>query len=132
MLHEKYAHLDKLEDLLPLSIRILRFKMMALHRKVQRRGENTQVSVDDVPLAGLDPDPETCARRTEMAARLAAAFRRMEPRCRELFRLKLEGRTFPEIQRLLGALSINTVYTWDSRCRKRLLEWMGGDWEARR
>jgi RNA polymerase sigma-70 factor (ECF subfamily) len=26
--------------------------------------------------------------------------------------------------------SINTVYTWDFRCRKNLLELMGGNWEA--
>ena len=50
-------------------------------------------------------------------------------RCRQLLRLKLEGRTFAEIQRRLGAGAINTVYTWDHRCRQRLLELMGGDWE---
>jgi RNA polymerase sigma-70 factor (ECF subfamily) len=28
--------------------------------------------------------------------------------------------------------AINTVYTWDHRCRKNLLELMGGDWERRK
>jgi len=46
-------------------------------------------------------------------------------------RLKLQGRTFPEIQKIMGVKSVNTVYTWDSRCRKHLLELMGGDWEPR-
>jgi RNA polymerase sigma-70 factor (ECF subfamily) len=46
-----------------------------------------------------------------------------------LFRLKLEGKSFAEIQTILGARSINTIYTWDARCRKRLLELMGGSWE---
>ena len=31
----------------------------------------------------------------------------------------------------MGAQSINTVYTWDFRCRKHLLELMGGDWEPK-
>ena len=29
LLHEKYGHLDRLEDLLPLSLKIVRFKMLA-------------------------------------------------------------------------------------------------------
>jgi RNA polymerase sigma-70 factor (ECF subfamily) len=53
-------------------------------------------------------------------------------RCRELFRLKLEGYSFaemlarPEIQTRLRAMSLNTLYTWDFRCRKQLLERLGG------
>ena len=49
---------------------------------------------------------------------------------REIFRLKLLGRSFSEIQKEMGAASINTVYTWDARCRKHL-EDMGGHWERR-
>ena len=48
-----------------------------------------------------------------------------------MFRLKLEGKSFAEIQAILGAGSINTVYAWDFRCRKQLLEFMGGSWEAK-
>ena len=44
VLEEKYAHLDRLEDLLPLSLQIMRFKMTASLRKSHRRGENTSVS----------------------------------------------------------------------------------------
>ena len=47
-----------------------------------------------------------------------------------MIRLKLQGNRFSEIQRILGAGSINTVYTWDFRCRKELLDQMGGDWKA--
>ena len=50
-------------------------------------------------------------------------------RCRELFRLKLEGYTFPEIQKRLKVAALNTLYTWDFRCRKQLLERLGGSWE---
>ena len=59
-----------------------------------------------------------------------SAIGHLGPRCKDLFRLKLEGKTFAEIHVLLRAGSINTVYTWDARCRKQLLQLMGGSWES--
>jgi RNA polymerase sigma-70 factor (ECF subfamily) len=129
LLHEKYGHLERLEDLLPLSLKVVRFKMMAFRRKAQRRGEYTQVPVDEIQLDGHANDPFEAAQLREMRARLIDAISKMEERCRKLFALKLEGRTFAEIQDALGAGSINTIYTWDFRCRKHLLELMGGAWE---
>jgi len=40
--------------------------------------------------------------------------------------MKLEGKTFDEIRQALQVQSINTIYTWDFRCRKKLLEKLGG------
>jgi len=132
LLHEKYAHLESPEELLPLSLQIVRFKMMALRRKAARRGEYTQVSVTDLPLPDLDASPADTLERKEMLHRLAQAMAKLGDRCRQLMRLKLQGRTFAEIQKIMGASSINTVYTWDFRCRKNLLDLMGGDWEPKR
>ena len=129
LLHEKYGHLERLEDLLPLSLQIVRYKMMALRRKAQRRGEYTQVPVEDIQIAGGGADPLAAAEQREVRERLLAAISKMEERCRRLFALKLEGKSFAEIQESLGASSINTIYTWDFRCRKHLLELMGGGWE---
>ncbi|HVX65319.1 MAG TPA: sigma-70 family RNA polymerase sigma factor [Bryobacteraceae bacterium] len=126
VLHERYPEVERLEELLPLCFRILRFKLMAFYRKAGRRGE--QVPLEDVPLADGAVSPELCAERQEISERLAAAIRQIGPRCKELLRLKLAGRTFPEIQAVFGAKSINTIYTWDFRCRKHLLELMGGSW----
>jgi len=131
VLEEKYANLDRAEDLVPVSLQILRFKLAAAWRKSARRGEAASVLVEDAQIADGREDPERAAMRAEMCERLRSALRRMEPRCRELFRLKLEGKGFSEIQTILGARSVNTVYTWDARCRGRLLELMGGQWEAR-
>jgi RNA polymerase sigma-70 factor (ECF subfamily) len=130
VLHEKYAHLERPEDLLPLSLQIVRFKIMSQRRKSARRGEYTQVSVTDIPLPDLDANPADAYERKEMLERLASAMGRLGGRCRELMRLKLQGRTFPEIQKIMGAGAINTVYTWDHRCRKNLLDLMGGKWES--
>jgi len=132
LLHEKYAHVERLEELLPLSLQILRFKMMAVHRRAARRGERGSISVDDVQLPDLGSDPGTYMERKEMLDRLRHAMSGLCERCRQLLRLKLEGKSFAEIQKHMGARSINTVYTWDFRCRKELLDLLGGSWEGRR
>ncbi|HZT31870.1 MAG TPA: RNA polymerase sigma factor [Bryobacteraceae bacterium] len=130
LLHEKYGHVERIEDLLPLSLQITRFKILSQRRKWQRRGEYTQISTADIQLPDLDANPAGWVERKLMLERLTRAIAGLGERCRELLRLKLEGKSFGEIQKLMGAGSLNTVYTWDHRCRQQLLENMGGDWEA--
>jgi RNA polymerase sigma-70 factor (ECF subfamily) len=132
LIHEKYGHLERLEDLLPLSLQIVRFKMMALRRKAQRHGEYTQVATDEIQLVDGAADPLELAERREMRERLVTAVAQLGDRCRKLFALKLEGKSYAEIQTIFGVGSINTIYTWDFRCRKQLTELMGGSWEEGR
>jgi RNA polymerase sigma-70 factor, ECF subfamily len=132
LLHTKYREVALLEELLPLSLQIARFKIVSLRRKAHRRGEDTQLQIEDVPVAGVGLDPAASLEKKEMLERLTAALAKLEGRCRELFRLKLQGKGFAEIQQVLGVKSINTIYTWDFRCRKQLLERLGGAWEAKR
>ena len=131
VIEEKYPEVEPLEQLLPLSFQILRFKMLGRHRKVARRGEQRQEDIHEVQIADPAPNPERIAEIQESRERFRQALLKLGERCRELFRLKLEGRTFPEIREILGASSLNTIYTWDFRCRKDLLRLMGGQWEAR-
>jgi RNA polymerase sigma-70 factor (ECF subfamily) len=132
VLEEKYAHVTALEELVPLGLQIARYRMLSVRRKAVRRGEFTQVSVDDLPLPDLSADPLSELERREMMERLKRALAQAGERCREIIRHKLEGRTFPEIRELMRVKSINTIYTWDYRCRKHLLELLGGSWEAQR
>jgi RNA polymerase sigma-70 factor (ECF subfamily) len=127
VLEEKYTQVEGLEDLVPLAMQIARFKIMALHTKSSRRGEGASVPVDEYPIADPGEDPEEQLERRERLDRLETALLALGERCRDLFRLKLQGLKFPEIQELMGAESINTVYTWDLRCRKQLIERMKGD-----
>ena len=129
LLHEKYAHVNDLTDLVPLAFQVLRYKMLDAHRKALRRGEYNQESVDDLSLATPDASPETQLDQRQRVERLMAALAQLGVRCRELFRWKLEGKSFPQIQTLMGQTSINTIYTWDLRCRKQLMALMGGSWE---
>jgi RNA polymerase sigma-70 factor (ECF subfamily) len=131
LLHVKYPHLDSIDDLLPLALQILRFKIMAYRRKSSRHGEYTQTPVEELTLADPSPSPLTAAERQEMRDRLTRAIAKMGDRCRKMFQFKLEGKNFAEIQAILGAGSINTVYAWDFRCRKQLLQHMGGSWEPK-
>jgi RNA polymerase sigma-70 factor, ECF subfamily len=131
VLHEKYPALDRVEDLLPLSLEIARFKILAARRKTIRRGENAQVSVDDLPLADADPDPLEQAVRRERLELLESALKGLGARCKDIFRLKLQGLSFIDIQKQLNVGSINTLYTWDFRCRKELRERLGPDWDRK-
>jgi RNA polymerase sigma-70 factor (ECF subfamily) len=129
LLHEKYAHVTDLTELVPLAFQILRFKMLDAHRKALRRGEYNQASVEDLPLVDPADDPAMQLDQKQRVDRLMAALVKLGERCRELFKWKLEGKSFPEIQKLMGQSSVNTIYTWDLRCRKQLLALMGGSWE---
>ena len=130
VLHEKYPHVAELTELVPLSFQILRYKMLDRHRKTLRHGEYNQESADDSPIVDPKDDPAVQAEQKERVTHLVAALRQLGERCQKLFRLKLEGHTFPEIQQILGERSINTIYTWDSRCRKQLKTLIGKQWET--
>jgi RNA polymerase sigma-70 factor, ECF subfamily len=129
VLHEKYPHVVDLAELVPLAFQVLRFKMLDAHRKSLRRGEYNQESVDDLPLADPSDDPVVQLDQKQRVDRLLTVMAQLGERCRELFKWKLEGKSFPEIQKIMGQNSINTIYTWDLRCRKQLLSLMGGSWE---
>ena len=129
VLHEKYPAVTDLTELVPLAFQILRFKMLDAHRKSFRRGEYNQESVEELPLADPGDDPVTQLDQQQRVNRLLAAIMQLGERCRELFKWKLEGKTFPEIQKIMGQQSINTIYTWDLRCRKKLLAAMDGSWD---
>jgi RNA polymerase sigma-70 factor (ECF subfamily) len=129
VLHEKYPAVTDLTELVPLAFQVLRFKMLDAHRKAFRRGEYNQESVEELPLADPADDPATQLDQQQRVNRVLSAITQLGDRCRELFKWKLEGHSFPEIQKLMGQASINTIYTWDLRCRKQLLSLMGGSWK---
>lgn len=129
LLHEKYANVTELTELVPLAFQVLRFKMLDAHRKSLRRGEYNQEPIDNHPVADPSDDPARQLDQKQRVDRLLTAVAQLGERCRDLFRLKLEGNRFPEIQKIMGQKSINTIYTWDLRCRKQLLDLMGGRWD---
>ena len=129
VLHDKYPHVVELTELVPLAFQVLRFKMLDAHRKSLRRGEYNQESVEDIPLADPGDDPARQLEQKQTVNRLLQAMSQLGERCRELFKWKLEGKSFQEITKLMGQNSVNTIYTWDLRCRKQLLSLMDGSWE---
>src|SRR5205807_1485334 len=63
LLHDKYPHVECVEELVPLSLQIMRFKMAGARRKAYRRGEAGYVSVDDIQVPDLTPGPEAHAQQ---------------------------------------------------------------------
>ncbi len=129
VLHDKYSHVTELVELVPLAFQVLRYKMLDAHRKALRRGEYHQESVENMPLTDTGDDPMVQLDQKQRVDRLLTTITQLGERCRELFRWKLEGKSFLDIQHLMGQASINTIYTWDLRCRKQLLALMGDSWE---
>ena len=111
LLHEKYAPVTELTELVPLAFQVLRVKMLDAYHKSLRRGEYNRESVDDLPLADPCNDPATQLDQKQRADRLLAAMAQLGERCGKLFKWKLEGKSFPEIQKLMKQTSINTIYT---------------------
>lgn len=130
VIHEKYSHLDALEDLLPVALQTSRFKMMAVRRKQVRHGEFTATPADELPLSDGRPSQAEEFDHKQQRERLARAIEGLGDRCRQMLQWKLAGKGFAEMQVLLDVASINTIYTWDHRCRKQLLELMGGSWDG--
>ncbi len=129
MLIEKYAHLERLEDLLPVAMQTLKYKMLGENRRRWRRKEDQQVPLDELALAFQGPDPEAWAIRREFRRMLPVAVRALSRPCRELIKLRIEGKSLKEIIEQLGEPS-GTVYARSSRCwdalEKKLREMLEG------
>ena len=94
--------------------------------RATRRGERARTP-RRCPLAHGGPWPDTVAADRERLRLFAEAAARLEGRCREILRRKLEGLSFVEIAAELGR-PVNTVYSWDFRCHQRLRKLLGDRW----
>jgi RNA polymerase sigma factor (sigma-70 family) len=110
-----------------LGIEIVRKKRADLWRKAARRGEATAEDATATPLPDQRPSPDRIAADRERLRLYATAAARLGERCREILRRKIEGRSFVEIAAELGR-PVNTVYSWDWRCHRKLRELLGRDW----
>ena len=122
LLNGKYGHLESPTDLVPLAVTIMKFKMRELRNR-DRDGNHESLDRNQVQNGGLGPD--SAAGYEQLRERILRAAEKLGPRCQEIFLLKLEGYNFLEIKGRMGAGSINTIYTWDLRCRKELRKAMG-------
>ncbi len=136
LLTTKYAHVGAAEELVALGVRIVALKRTALWRKLARRraaGDTPAAPLDSTsgdPLeraSGDSPDPEAIAHVRERLSMFVEAAARLDGRCREILRRKLQGASFVEIAFELGR-PVNTVYSWDWRCHQRLKALLGDRW----
>jgi RNA polymerase sigma-70 factor (ECF subfamily) len=118
LLDRKYGHVESPDDLVPLAITIMKFKM----RELRNRRDFSPPPMIEMP--DERPDPEEVARYEELREGILRAVENLGERCQRLFLLKLDGYSFLEIKEKMRADSINTVYTWDFRCRHELRKLM--------
>jgi RNA polymerase sigma-70 factor (ECF subfamily) len=95
LLHEKYARVTELTELVPLAFQVLRFKMLDAHRKSLRRGEYNQESVDDLPLANPGDDPATLLDQKQRVDRLLAAVAQLGRTLPRPVQIEIGGTQFP-------------------------------------
>ena len=127
LLTTKYADVEDAGQLVALALGILKRKRADLWRKAARRGEANAQDPADLPLPHGGPGPDTVAADRERLRLFADAAARLDGRCREILRRKLEGLSFVEIAAELGR-PVNTVYSWDFRCHQRLRKLLGDRW----
>jgi RNA polymerase sigma factor (sigma-70 family) len=136
LLTTKYAHVTAAEELVALGVRIVALKRAAFWRKGTRRQKlngtpprpvepGGEDPLDGVP--GVSPDPEAIAIAKQRLALFVEAAARLDGRCREILRRKLQGASFVEIA---GELErpVGTVYSWDHRCHQRLKALLADRW----
>ncbi len=136
LLSTKYAHVEAADELVRIAVAIVSRKLQGLWRKRARRarlGEATlphdeDGSVDPIEQAGsAAPDPERIATDRQRVAVLVEVAERLGSNCRELLRRKLEGASLKEIAAEMRR-PVNTIYSWDHRCHKRLRGLLGERW----
>jgi RNA polymerase sigma factor (sigma-70 family) len=134
LLATKYTHVSRPEELVAIGVRIVAFKRMAFWRKTARRraAGDTPLPAEATDVDPLDrpddaPDPEEIAWVRQRLAMFVEAAARLDGRCRQILRRKLEGASFVEIADELGR-PVNTVYSWDHRCHQRLKSILAERW----
>jgi RNA polymerase sigma-70 factor (ECF subfamily) len=123
ILVDKYADRPKPELMaLAFPICVNLFRNLIRRRYVRA----PHLSVDDMPLAHPGENPETAAIRGEQLEALGRALGKLGEPCRTFVRLRLQGLTLEEIKDAAKAESMNTVYTWNARCPKRVIQLLAG------
>ena len=128
-IQRRYKDIEELEDLVPLSFRILDYKVLNESRKRLRRKEDQQMSVEDAYLANPGAGPEAELMSRERGRQLARAAGRLKPKCKQLLKLQLEHGSLKTISELLGVPE-GTIYSRWSRCRQALKKLMEEEKES--
>ena len=128
-LERRYGDVEGVDDLVPLSFRILDFKVRNESRKRIRRKEDQQMPVEELFLASPDFNPEQQVMSRESQRQLARAAGRLKPKCRELLKLQLELGSLKTISQLLEVPE-GTIYSRWSRCRQALKKLMAQEKES--
>jgi RNA polymerase sigma-70 factor (ECF subfamily) len=119
ILVQKYPHVRDLTSMIKIAVTVARNKMFEHFRHAKREAELLDTTPDQT-------DVYRELERRQVVSQILVAMLRLDDKCRKLLMLKLEEKGSTDIQKLMGANSINTIYTWERRCLKKLMEVVGG------
>ncbi len=128
-LERRYPDIADPEDLVPLSFRILDFKVRNESRKRIRRKEDQQMPVEELYVPSPKAGPEERVMSAERLRQLERAAGRLKPKCQQLLKLQLEHRSLKTISELLSVPE-GTIYSRWSRCRQALRKLMEQEKES--
>lgn len=117
LIHERYSHLERESDLVPLGIHMAKLKCHEKLRGLYRAGvwpENYDPVSDDLL-------PDELLERTQWLEWISAVIPKLEERCRRIFELQLRGFETRAIAETLG-LTVNALHVAALRCRRQALE----------
>jgi len=131
LLSTKYGHLERLEDLLPLTFKIMTNKIMDLRGRSWWKAGQTGGDVEGREMPGGARPDEVFATK-EGFARFLAAVRRLDRPCRRILWLRYRKMSTADIRKRIGAVSDQAVNLKVFHCRGRLRELMQEAEESRR
>ena len=120
LLYEKYGDISDTTELLRISFKVVKFKIINMIRKDAR--QKTEMLPDEQWRYFKDDgtSPEFKLIIDQKRNQILEAISKLAKRCRNLIRMKLMGCSTKEIAKELGASSENSIYVWDHRCRANL------------
>jgi len=117
-----YKHLDKPSDLVPLSVRIAKYKMLEFRRRKMRGGSQLPDYWDDSDDRAVSAEQDLIHQ--SRLEQLRAALKEMGSPCLEMLRMMLQGAGSEVIQQAFD-LTANAFHVRMYRCRQQLAGAMG-------
>jgi RNA polymerase sigma factor (sigma-70 family) len=130
LLSTKYRHIEWLEDLLPLTFKIMTYKIMDLRGSTRWKAGQMGEDVEGRETPGGERPDEVFATK-EFFARFLAAVKLLGPECRRILWLRFRRKSTAEIRQRLAMVSDQAVNLKVFHCRARLRELMREAEESR-
>jgi DNA-directed RNA polymerase specialized sigma24 family protein len=123
LISTKYPDLERIEDLFPLTFKIMTYKMMDLKGSARWKSEQT-IAGPEIPEPAGGTRPDETFETKEFFARFLAAVKLLSKDCRRILWLRIRKKSTADIRERLGAVSDRAVNLKVFHCREHLRQLM--------